>query len=59
MRNLLCTLEHLLNSLVASSLALAAWRGDPDRVSDAQAALPDRVAANAAAAGLRAEPQPA
>jgi fructose-bisphosphate aldolase, class I len=41
------------------SPALAAWRGDPGRVIAGQAALADRVAANAAAAGMRAVPQPA
>jgi fructose-bisphosphate aldolase class I len=40
------------------SPALAAWRGDPDRVADGQAALIDRVAANGAAARLRGELQP-
>lgn len=41
------------------SPALAAWRGEGDRVSDGQAVLADRVAANAAAARLRAELQSA
>ena len=41
------------------SPALAAWRGDPDRVADGQAALVERVAANGAAARLRGELQPA
>lgn len=41
------------------SPALAAWRGDPDRVGDGQAALIERVAANGAAARLRGELQPA
>jgi fructose-bisphosphate aldolase class I len=41
------------------SPALAAWHGDADRVVDGQAALADRVAANAAAARLRAELQSA
>jgi fructose-bisphosphate aldolase, class I len=41
------------------SPALAAWRGDPERVADSQAALVERVAANGAAARLRAELQPA
>jgi fructose-bisphosphate aldolase class I len=41
------------------SPALAAWRGDPERVADGQAALVGRVAANGAAARLRAELQPA
>ncbi|MCV7041648.1 fructose-bisphosphate aldolase [Mycolicibacterium moriokaense] len=40
------------------SPALAAWRGDPDRIADGQAALIDRVAANGAAARLRGELQP-
>lgn len=39
------------------SPALSAWRGDPDRVADGQAALLERVAANGAAARLRAELQ--
>ena len=37
------------------SPALAAWRGDPGRVAEGQAALADRVVANAAAARLGAE----
>jgi fructose-bisphosphate aldolase class I len=37
------------------SPALTAWRGDADRVADGQAALAERVAANGAAARLRAE----
>ncbi|WP_123024760.1 class I fructose-bisphosphate aldolase [Mycolicibacterium stellerae] len=41
------------------SPALAAWRGDPGRVADGQAALIERVAANGAAARLRNELQPA
>ncbi|MDX1882152.1 class I fructose-bisphosphate aldolase [Mycolicibacterium sp. 120270] len=41
------------------SPALAAWRGDPDRMGDGQAALVERVAANGAAARLRGELQPA
>jgi fructose-bisphosphate aldolase class I len=41
------------------SPALSAWRGDPDRVADGQAALIERVAANGAAARLRAELQTA
>jgi fructose-bisphosphate aldolase, class I len=41
------------------SPALSAWRGDPDRVADGQAALIERVAANGAAARLRAELQSA
>jgi fructose-bisphosphate aldolase class I len=36
------------------SPALSAWRGEPDRVADGQAALAERVVANAAAR-LRAE----
>lgn len=36
------------------SPALAAWQGDPERVGHGQAALADRVTANAAAACLRA-----
>lgn len=39
------------------SPALAAWRGDPERVHDGQAALIERVAANGAAARLRGELQ--
>jgi fructose-bisphosphate aldolase class I len=39
--------------------ALAAWAGDPTRVDDGQAALADRVAANAEAVRRRAELQPA
>ncbi|MFC5994658.1 class I fructose-bisphosphate aldolase [Pseudonocardia hispaniensis] len=39
--------------------ALAGWAGDPDRVADGQAALAERVAANAAAVRRRAELQPA
>ncbi|NMH97575.1 class I fructose-bisphosphate aldolase [Pseudonocardia acidicola] len=39
--------------------ALAAWAGDPARVADGQAALAERVAANAAAVRRRAELQPA
>ncbi len=41
------------------SPALTAWHGDPDRLGDGQAALLDRVAANGAAARLRAELQSA
>lgn len=41
------------------SPALAAWHGDPDLVSAGQSALIDRVAANGAAARLRAELQSA
>jgi fructose-bisphosphate aldolase class I len=41
------------------SPALSAWYGDPDRVADGQAALIERVAANGAAARLRAELQSA
>jgi fructose-bisphosphate aldolase class I len=41
------------------SPALTAWHGDPDRVADAQTALLERVAANGAAARLRAELQSA
>lgn len=41
------------------SPALTAWHGDPDRVADGQAALLERVAANGAAARLRAELQSA
>jgi fructose-bisphosphate aldolase, class I len=41
------------------SPALTAWHGDPDRIGEGQAALAQRVAANAAAARLRAELQPA
>lgn len=41
------------------SPALAAWRGDPDRIGDGQAALVERVAANGAAARLRGDLQPA
>lgn len=37
------------------SPALSAWRGDPDRVADGQAALIERVAANGAAARLRGD----
>ena len=37
------------------SPALSAWRGQPSRVADGQAALADRVAANGAAARLRPE----
>ncbi len=37
------------------SPALEAWRGDPDRVADGQAALAERVSANAAAVRLGAE----
>ncbi|CAM3308485.1 fructose-bisphosphate aldolase class I [Mycobacterium frederiksbergense] len=36
------------------SPALSAWQGDPDRRSDGQATLLNRVKANGAAAGLRA-----
>jgi fructose-bisphosphate aldolase class I len=32
------------------SPALTAWHGDPDRIAEGQAALADRVVANAAAA---------
>ena len=39
------------------SPALTAWHGDPDRIDAGQAALAQRVAANAAAARLRAELQ--
>ncbi|WP_068187539.1 class I fructose-bisphosphate aldolase [Mycobacterium sp. UM_CSW] len=39
------------------SPALSAWRGDPDRVADGQAALVERVAANGAAVRLRGELQ--
>lgn len=39
------------------SPALAAWRGDLDRIEDGQAALIERVAANGAAARLRGELQ--
>lgn len=39
------------------SPALSAWRGDPDRIEDGQAALIERVAANGAAARLRGELQ--
>jgi fructose-bisphosphate aldolase, class I len=39
------------------SPALSAWRGDPDRVADGQAALIERVAANGAAVRLRGELQ--
>jgi fructose-bisphosphate aldolase, class I len=39
--------------------ALRAWRGDAARVADGQAALAERVAANAAAVRRRAELQPA
>jgi fructose-bisphosphate aldolase, class I len=39
--------------------ALAAWHGDPVLVEAGQAALVERVAANAAAVHLRAELQPA
>ncbi|GEL19883.1 fructose-bisphosphate aldolase [Pseudonocardia asaccharolytica DSM 44247 = NBRC 16224] len=39
--------------------ALAAWAGDPGRVAEGQAALAERVAANAAAVRRRAELQPA
>jgi fructose-bisphosphate aldolase, class I len=39
------------------SPALTAWHGDPDRIGAGQAALAQRVAANAAAARLRAELQ--
>ncbi len=41
------------------SPALAAWHGDPDLVTDGQTALLERVAANGAAARLRAELQSA
>jgi fructose-bisphosphate aldolase class I len=41
------------------SPALTAWHGDPDRVSDGQAALLERVGANGAATRLRAELQSA
>ncbi|MDW5609771.1 class I fructose-bisphosphate aldolase [Mycolicibacterium sp. D5.8-2] len=41
------------------SPALAAWRGEPARVGDGQTALIERVAANGAAARLRADLQPA
>lgn len=41
------------------SPAPKAWRGDPDRIADGQAALAARVTANAAAVGLRAQLQPA
>jgi fructose-bisphosphate aldolase, class I len=41
------------------SPALNAWRGDPDRIANGQAALIDRVAANGAATRLRAELQSA
>jgi fructose-bisphosphate aldolase class I len=41
------------------SPALTAWRGDPNRLDDGQTALLDRVAANGAAARMRAELQPA
>ena len=37
------------------SPALTAWHGDPDRIADGQAALADRVVANAAAAQLGTE----
>jgi len=40
------------------SPALAAWRGDPDRIADGHAALIARVSANGAAARLRGELQP-
>lgn len=39
--------------------ALAAWHGDPALVEAGQAALAERVAANAAAVRRRAQPQPA
>ena len=39
------------------SPALTAWRGEPDRVTDGQAALMDRVTANGAAARLRTQLQ--
>lgn len=41
------------------SPALSAWRGDPERYADGQAALVARVAANGAAARLRGDLQPA
>lgn len=41
------------------SPALSAWRGDPDRIADGQTALLERVAANGAAARMRAELQSA
>jgi fructose-bisphosphate aldolase class I len=41
------------------SPALTAWHGDPDCAADGQAALAERVAANGAAARLRAELQSA
>jgi fructose-bisphosphate aldolase, class I len=41
------------------SPALTAWRGDPNRLDDGQSALLDRVAANGAAARMRAELQSA
>ncbi|RDH78562.1 fructose-bisphosphate aldolase class I [Mycolicibacterium moriokaense] len=41
------------------SPALAAWRGDPERIGDGQSALLERVSANGAAARLRSQLQPA